>query len=50
MRLVTMALRLSLSPNLISSTTTVSFSLMMGTIFHARSVKIVLRAFRYRSR
>ena len=45
-RFVTIALRLSLSPNLISSTTTVSFSLMMGTIFHDSSVNSVFLAFR----
>ncbi len=45
-----MALRLSLSPNLISSITTVSFSLMMGMIRQERRVKIVFLALRYRPR
>ncbi len=43
---VIIAARLSLSPSLISSTETVSFSLMMGTIFQSRRVFRVLRAFR----
>jgi len=42
--------RLSLSPNWISSTTTVSFSLIIGTIFHDNSVYNVLQALRYRVR
>ena len=46
-RTATSAERLSLSPSLISSTTTVSFSLIMGTTPQASSVVRVLRALRY---
>ena len=45
-RLATSAERLSLSPILISSVATTSFSLMMGTTFLSSSASSVLRAFR----
>ncbi|MNS86903.1 hypothetical protein D3C72_1208210 [compost metagenome] len=45
-RLVTSAPSVSLSPNLISSVTTVSFSLMIGTTPSESSVSSVERAFR----
>jgi hypothetical protein len=45
-RLVTSAPSVSLSPNLISSVTTVSFSLMTGTTPSSSSVKSVERALR----
>ncbi len=45
-RLVTRAPRVSLSPTRISSVTTVSFSLTMGTTPRASRVLSVLRAFR----
>jgi hypothetical protein len=44
--LATSAPSVSLSPNLISSLTTVSFSLMTGMTFSASSVSSVERAFR----
>ncbi len=47
MRFVTRADRVSLSPTLISSTATVSFSLIMGITPHCRSVKSVLCALVY---
>ena len=50
MSAATRAARLSLSPTLISSTATVSFSLMIGRTRNPRSVMSVFRAFRYRSR
>jgi len=46
MRLVTSAPSVSLSPNLISSVTMVSFSLMMGTTPRSSRVLRVLRALR----
>ncbi|EJW99843.1 hypothetical protein EVA_12050 [gut metagenome] len=49
-RLVTNAPRVSLSPTLISLVTTVSFSLITGTIPKRSSSRIVERAFRYCSR
>ena len=45
-RLVTSAPSVSLSPNLISSVTTVSFSLMIGTTPSSSSASSVERAFR----
>ncbi len=44
---VIMAARLSLSPNLISSTDTVSFSFMIGTTCQDNNVWSVFRAFKY---
>ena len=46
MSAATSAARLSLSPTLISSTATVSFSLMTGSTRNPRSVMSVFRAFR----
>src|SRR6266403_1157785 len=46
----TSALRLSLSPTLISSTATVSFSLTTGSTPKRSSASSVLRALRYRAR
>ncbi len=48
--MVIMAPRLSLSPNCRDFTATVSFSLIMGSTFHSRSVFSVFLAFRYRTR
>ena len=45
-RLATIAPRVSLSPSLISSVTTVSFSLITGTTLKASSVRSVERALR----
>ena len=45
-RFVTIAARWSLSPNLISATLTVSFSLITGTQPHSKSVTMVLRMFK----
>ena len=45
-RLATSAPRVSLSPTLISSVTTVSFSLMTGSTWCCNSVSSVARAFR----
>ncbi len=48
--MVIMAPKLSLSPNCSDFTATVSFSLIMGSTFHSRSVFRVFLAFRYRPR